>query len=308
MESPTQKFVLAEKQFEYKGIQFGKQANPEILDRFPNLKFRNTDVVITTFPKCGTTVVQEIVWQIRNSQTIEKDVQYGDMFKRFPFIEYNTKIRKPDEPLSIDVFENDNSDKRLVKTHCPLSIFDSPDGSNSLYDPKKGTDNPKLVLVIRNPFDAAVSFFHFYQVNPAISWQGSWEDFFELFLHKMTIYGSFLDWYLTYWRIIKSGEAKNLLLVKYEDVVLNMKDEVKKIAKFLGEEPTEEQLEIIVHNCSFKSMSKEGENNVAGAFASKFFRKGEVGDYKNYFTPEQFLKFEENIVKVLKAEGLEFDY
>jgi len=124
----------------------------------------------------------------------------------------------------------------------------------------------------------------------------------------MTMYGSFAEWILEYWRIMKNGKCENLLLVKYEDIVLNMKGEVKKIADFLRDDLTEEQLDIIAHNCTFKSMSKEGENNVAGAFASKLFRKGEIGDYKNYFTPEQFDRIEKDFVNVLKSEGLEFQY
>jgi len=99
-----------------------------------------------------------------------------------------------------------------------------------------------------------------------------------------------------------------LLLIKFEDIVLDLEGQVKKIAHFLDEVLTKEQLDIIVHNCTFKSMSKEGENNARGEFAFKFFRKGEIGDYKNYLTDEQISRCEEEIIKVLKAEGLEFKY
>jgi len=122
------------------------------------------------------------------------------------------------------------------------------------------------------------------------------------------IYGSFTDWYLEYWKICNTGEAKNLLFIKYEDIVMDLEGQVKKFANFLDEELTKYQLDIIVHNCTFKSMSKPGENNAKGVFASKFFRKGEIGDYKNYLSDEQISRCEEEIVKVLKADGLEFQY
>jgi len=196
-------FPLTDNQFEYKGIQWGKLTSIELLERVQKLQFRNTDVVVTTFPKCGTTVTEEIVWHIRNKDKIEKDVQYGDLNIRIPFIEVDSKARKPDYPLSIEAVENDKSDKRLIMTHCPLKLFNNPDGSNNLYDPKRGSDNPKTIVVARNPLDTIISFYHFYQSNPGIRWQGKVEEFYEMFMQGMNIYGSFTDWYLDYCKILK---------------------------------------------------------------------------------------------------------
>jgi len=294
-------------QFEYLGPNFKIIANAEILNRLQKFKFNNTDVIVATFPKCGTTVVQEIVWHIKNKEKIKKGVQNGSMEVRFPFIEYNNQLIEPESKLTIDVVENDLSNTRLIKTHCPLKFFDNAEGGNVLYDVKKGSSNPKIITVARNPFDTAVSYFHFYLSDPGFEWQGSWDEFFEMFMQGKNLYGSFRDWYLDYTRVIKNNaETQNLLLLKFEDIVINMEGEVKKIAEFLDEVLSEEQLAIIVHNCSFKSMSKEGADNAMGSYAPKFFRKGEIGDYKNYFSPEQFSRCEEHFAKVLKAEGLEF--
>ena len=37
-------------------------------------------------------------------------------------------------------------------------------------------------------------------------------------------------------------------------------------------------------------------------------RKGVVGDWKNYFTPEQNARFEKEVLAKLEGSGLEFDY
>ena len=37
-------------------------------------------------------------------------------------------------------------------------------------------------------------------------------------------------------------------------------------------------------------------------------RKGVVGDWKNYFTPEQNGGFEKKVLEKLHGSGLEFDY
>jgi len=138
-------------------------------------------------------------------------------------------------------------------------------------------------------------------------WYGNWDEFFEMFMQGKTLFGSFLDWYLEYARVIKNNaETQNLLLLKYEDIVMDLEGEIKKITEFLDEVLNEEQLSIIVHNCSFKSMSKEGENNAMGSEGGTFFRKGEIGDYKNYFSPEQYTRCEDHFSKVLRTEGLEF--
>ena len=38
----------------------------------------------------------------------------------------------------------------------------------------------------------------------------------------------------------------------------------------------------------------------------KFLRKGEVGDWKNFFTPEQSERFDKELLAKLDGTGLEF--
>lgn len=40
----------------------------------------------------------------------------------------------------------------------------------------------------------------------------------------------------------------------------------------------------------------------------KLLRKGEVGDWKNYFTPELNKRFEEEVLDKLRGTGIEFDF
>ena len=52
---------------------------------------------------------------------------------------------------------------------------------------------------------------------------------------------------------------------------------------------------------NYNSYSLEG-------FYSNFLRKGMVGDWKNYFTPEQNEAFEKQVLAKIEGSGLEFDY
>ena len=40
----------------------------------------------------------------------------------------------------------------------------------------------------------------------------------------------------------------------------------------------------------------------------KLLRKGEVGDWKNYFTPELNTRFELEVLDKLRGTGIEFDF
>lgn len=66
----------------------------------------------------------------------------------------------------------------------------------------------------------------------------------------------------------------------------------------------------IAKQCSFKGMMKNASNYCLEGEAEgpKLLRKGEIGDWKNYFTLEQNKKFEHEVMNKLRGTGLEFDF
>jgi Sulfotransferase domain len=56
------------------------------LERIKNLEVYEDDVWVVTFPKCGTSWTQEMVWMINNNLNFEKALNIPDM-ERFPFLE-----------------------------------------------------------------------------------------------------------------------------------------------------------------------------------------------------------------------------
>lgn len=63
----------------------------ESLEKIKNMKIFDDDIWIVTFPKCGTTWIQEMAWMIGN------DLNYKTSFNtrlddRFPFLEYVSKF------------------------------------------------------------------------------------------------------------------------------------------------------------------------------------------------------------------------
>eukprot|EP00112_Aurelia_sp_Birch-Aquarium-sp1_P022566 Seg640.2 transcript_id=Seg640.2/GoldUCD/mRNA.D3Y31 product="hypothetical protein" protein_id=Seg640.2/GoldUCD/D3Y31 len=86
---------------------------------------------------------------------------------------------------------------------------------------------------------------------------------------------------------------------------------VKKVAKFLGKDLNDEQVGILVEHLSFEKMktnSAVNKEEFSKADRGSFMRKGQVGDWKNYFTEEMNKQMDEAIEKHFKPIGLEFDY
>ncbi|GFO29622.1 sulfotransferase [Plakobranchus ocellatus] len=74
----------------------------------------------------------------------------------------------------------------------------------------------------------------------------------------------------------------------------NTSAEIKRIAKFIGCPADDSLVNQIVHKSSFDNMRKtKGENETFdGNFSPVMYRKGKVGDWKNWFTVAQSEQFD----------------
>ncbi|XP_068243574.1 sulfotransferase 1C4-like [Palaemon carinicauda] len=69
----------------------GRWLMPEKFLKFANkiynFKMRQTDVIVETFPKCGTSWIQEIVWTMRNNPNLNNPEACKPNLRRTPFLE-----------------------------------------------------------------------------------------------------------------------------------------------------------------------------------------------------------------------------
>ena len=90
------------------------------VDTIKNFEVRPDDIWISTFPKCGTTWTQEMVWCLMNELDFEKS-RSEDLDDRMVFFEWigleATEIAQQME----DTFEltANKSSPRIIKTHLP---------------------------------------------------------------------------------------------------------------------------------------------------------------------------------------------
>lgn len=263
----------------------GQQVN--ITDLQSRFALRPSDVILSSYPKTGSTWLQQTVKLIRNN-----GVEDGrNVDQAVPLLEYLT----PEDTEAM-------SSPRCFKTHVPFRLI--PGG-------KPVATSAKYIYIYRNPKDAAVSLYHFsvgFQFAPSLSW----DDFFGIVMDETLMpYGFILDHVQDWWR---HRAASNILIVSYESMKKNLPQAVKTIADFLGYRLSPETISKIADQTTFKAMKKNPAGN--GEYydkyrrekSSPFMRKGVVGDWRNYFTEEQSARMDEECAKRFSGSGLEFDY
>lgn len=207
----------------YEKVKNGEE-KPEIL------KFRPTDVLILGPPKSGTTWLQQILHQIRTGG----DEDFSDIYDI-------TKIC----PMYITGFPGYQIDGEQKATP---RIFKGHSGYNAI--PK--VDGMKYVVVLRDPVDAIWSFVKFGTRFYGFNRDMTTEELKE-------IYGNpsfdLLDpWHFTISWLPHINDP-NVLWLHYEDLILDLKFCILKLAEFLGFELTEIQLDRIHNFCTFNYMS-----------------------------------------------------
>ena len=83
------------------------------------------------------------------------------------------------------------------------------------------------------------------------------------------------------------------------------------IANFLNKPLSDDLIRRIAEQCTFSGMKKNAASyqiKRAGVGETSLLRKGVVGDWKNYFTPELNERFENEVLAKLKGSGLEFEF
>lgn len=106
---------------------------------------------------------------------------------------------------------------------------------------------------------------------------------------------------------------KQVLFMRYEELKTEPCVQVKRLAEFLGCPFTKEEEESglvnkILELCSLRNLSLLEVNKTGKTWMNldynSYFRKGEVGDWKNYLTPEMENKIDMIIEEKFKGSGL----
>ncbi len=233
------------------------------------------DIFIATYPKCGTTWTQHIVWLILHQG--EPLPSHKSIAVEMPHLEEVGKESILALPLP-----------RVIKTHLPFEM--TPYHSEAKY-----------IYVARNPFDCVVSFYHHTRgfIQHYDFADGTFNDFFECFITGEVDFGDYFDHLLSWY---EHQTDKNILFLTYEVMKQNPQNAILKIADFLGEQYLEqvqnlEVMNLVLEHSSFKSMSQDQTrwSSQRPENMPPFIRKGEIGDWQNYLSLEQTRRLTEQL-------------
>ncbi|KAE8661735.1 hypothetical protein F3Y22_tig00113724pilonHSYRG00117 [Hibiscus syriacus] len=230
--------------------------------------------MLCSFPKTGTTRLISLIFSIVSRTSFDDSTSpllSKTPHEIVPFMEVDHDHFSTHRDLGIPV----------LSTHVPYASL-----------PTSITDSGcKIVYICRDPKDTFVSFYHFnvqiqtsqnkdtfvsfYHFNVQIQTSQNTRaqlpdlnEAFELFCEGVSVYGPYWDHVLAEF-------------IRYP---------------FSSEEHRKGVAEKIVKMCSFENLSNlkanKSEKVVADGVQNKmYFRKGKVGDWKNYLTPEMAARF-----------------
>ncbi len=277
----TKKIKLPKKTREFSYKHF----NSAIWNDF---QFREDDIIIATYPKAGTTWMQQIVGQlIFNGR---EGLEVGWMSPWLDFIIF------PKEEILAAV--EAQTHRRFLKTHLPVDAL--------VFSPQA-----KYIYVGRDGRDIVWSL-HNFQANII-------EETAVVGLGKppASILDYFHDWldrdgypYWPFWENVRSWweirALPNVLLVHFANLKRDLPGQIRRIAKFLEIDVQEDRWDSILQHCSFDYMKQNATKIVdhGGKFlnggARTFFHKGTNGRWRNTLTAEEIKQYEQIAEKQLE--------
>uniref|UniRef100_A0A2I2YIA3 Sulfotransferase n=1 Tax=Gorilla gorilla gorilla TaxID=9595 RepID=A0A2I2YIA3_GORGO len=295
------------KQIKLKEVE-GTLLQPATVDNWSQIQSfeaKPDDLLICTYPKAGTTWIQEIVDMIEQNGDVEK-CQRAIIQHRHPFIEW----ARPPQSSETGIHHVAQAGLKLLSSSNPSASTSQSAKITDLLPPSFWENNCKFLYVARNAKDCMVSYYHFQRMNHMLPDPGTWEEYFETFINGKVVWGSWFDHVKGWWEM---KDRHQILFLFYEDIKRDPKHEIRKVMQFMGKNVDETVLDKIVQETSFEKMKENPMTNrstvsksIMDQSISSFMRKGTVGDWKNHFTVAQNERFDEIYRRKMEGTSINF--
>jgi aryl sulfotransferase len=260
------------------------------------INFRDTDIVIATYPKSGTTWAQQIVAQLLFAGDEKINLSHHSHWVEF-------RAAKPERAANIEA----QIHRRFFKTHLPV-------------DALRFSPQAKYMYVGRDGRDVAWSLFNFYakatddyyrlfndtpgRIGPPVQRpSGDARDFYRNWLQGKgfpTI--SFWETVRSWWSI---RMLPNVKLFHFNDLKADLAGSVLSTAAFLDIPVRSRGFSKIVEHCSFDYMKAHAELSApaSGAFwtggGKTFINKGTNGRWRETLSEAEIAAYEEKALTEL---------
>ena len=265
-----------------------------------DFKFRDDDIIISTYGKAGTTWVQQIIAQTLFGPDPELAVAHMS-----PWMD----LRVPPKEVKLPLVEAQTR-RRFLKTHLPVDAL--------VYSPKA-----KYIYIGRDARDVVWSMYN-HHVNANALWYQALNDTPgrigpPLVPPPADIRQYWLDWmdrdgfpWWSLWDNVRSWWAirqlPNVMLVHYGDLKRDLPGQLRALAAFLNIPVDAADWPRIIEYCSFDWMKANATKSVplGGAFwdagAQVFINKGVNGRWRDTLTAVDISAYESRAQQELGAE------
>lgn len=266
--------------------------NPEGQAAFKAMPVDDTDVILCSYAKCGTSWMNQIILFLVRSN------EHGSLSKAIKeYIGGSMQVYPDGVPHSTPgkFFGGATFDDLLAQPSPRL--FTTHAKAADLPVLKRGG---RLVLIARNPKDALISQFFFFKKmaggtrlhpdgNPVMkkAVAGGLEAAYDAYLEPIhsadSTYGSFWEYYRDMAKLSEQLGPSRAFVTFYERLHEDFDGEVRRLAAFLELPLSETKLDALKAHVSFKAMATR---------AVPTMRKGVVGDFHSHLTPTHWSKVE----------------
>ena len=248
-----------------------------------DLKFRDDDIVISTYAKSGTTWVQQIVAQLLFAGAEELDVA-----EMSPWLD----LRVPPKNIKLPAVEA-QTHRRFLKTHLPVDALVFSPKAKYIYIGRDGRD---VAWSLYNHHANAKTWYDALNKTPGLV--GS-----PIERPPQDVRQYFLEWlerdghpFWPFWENVRSWwdirNLPNVRVIHFAAMKRDMPREIRGIAEFLGVRIEPSRWDAIVEHCSFEYMKKNARKSVplGGMFwdggAETFINKGINGRWRDVLTAD----------------------
>jgi len=270
--------------------------------RWDGYRPRQGDVIVATYPKCGTTWTQRIVGLLIHQSPAPRDIM-GEA----PWID--TTLFGPVGPMLATL--EAQTHRRSMKTHLPLDRFPVFEGVKVIHTVRDGRDactsmhNHQLGILFENAMASVMA-----EAPPELLAKGpppptpqDPHDWFLRWMDQAEQYDPtapfadppFCEFELTYWA---RRHEPWLLHVNYADLKADLAGEMRRIADFLEIQTPPALMAELVDAATFDSMKRDGEAllpKIGEHFdkgAARFLNKGVNGRWKDFLTDADLARYD----------------
>lgn len=242
------------------------------------LQVRPNDVFISTYAKSGTTWMQQIVHGLRTRGSMD----FKEISEVIPFIEVAWDC-------GIDLNAEQVAKPRAFKAH--MSADQVPAGG-------------RYVIVVRDPKDAAVSFYNFmvgWYIEPGTV---QLDEFIEAMMFDPDDGEGYWNHLTSWW---PRRHDDDVILFSFEDMKLDPLPAIRQVSAFIGVELDDELMDIVTRQSSIEFMkahegqfddnilreARDGPTGLPPGSESSKVKTGKVGGHKQVMSDVTTRRFDE---------------